>query len=218
MTIQRKTDILLGVFICALVAANLLGGKITTMFGVSVSVGIFAYPLTFLTTDIVAEVHGKSRAKSFVLAGFIATAILFALTVLSVALPAAGRYAYNSEYVLIFKSSLRIIIASLVAFALSQTHDVWAFHFWKEKTKGKFLWLRNNLSTIISQFIDTTVFMFIAFYQLTPKFDFAFIWALILPYYLFKVLFAILDTPLVYLGVKWLKGKEKVGKEVEEKV
>jgi len=67
------------------------------------------------------------------------------------------------------------------------------------------LWLRNNLSTIVSQFIDSTVFMFVAFYALTPKFTVAFIFSLIIPYYLFKVAFAVLDTPFVYLGVKWLK-------------
>ncbi|MFA5318721.1 MAG: queuosine precursor transporter [Patescibacteria group bacterium] len=75
----------------------------------------------------------------------------------------------------------------------------------QEKIGGKWLWLRNNASTIISQFIDTNVFMFIAFYNLTPKFTAAFVFSLVIPYYLFKVLFALLDTPFVYLGVKWLK-------------
>jgi len=96
----------------------------------------------------------------------------------------------------------------LVAFTLSQTHDIWAFNFWKQKTKGRFLWLRNNLSTIVSQFIDSTIFMFIAFYAITPKFTVGFIFSLIIPYWLFKIAFAILDTPLVYAGVKWLREKE----------
>lgn len=101
---------------------------------------------------------------------------------------------------------MRIIIASITAFALAQFHDVWAFHFWKARTKGRFLWLRNNLSTIVSQAIDTFVFMMIAFYQITPKFTFEFVIALAIPFYLFKIAFAILDTPLVYLGVRWLRG------------
>ena len=98
-----------------------------------------------------------------------------------------------------------MMVASLIAFLISQTHDVWAFNLWKEKTGGKYLWLRNNASTIVSQFLDTTVFMFIAFYQFTPKFTVPFIFSLIIPYWLFKVLFAIIDTPFIYLGVWWLK-------------
>jgi len=200
-----KLDILLALFVASLIGANLLGTKITTLLGVSVSVGIFAYPISFLITDIVAEVFGKTKAKKFVLAGFISLILIIILTYISVKLPAAERYSYNNEYSIIFGASIRMIIASMVAFLLAQLHDVWIFHKLKEKTKGKFLWLRNNISTIISQFIDTTIFMFIAFYAVTPKFDVAFIFTLIIPYWLFKIAFAILDTPLVYAGIKWLK-------------
>lgn len=200
-----KLDILMALFITSLVAANLLGTKITTIIGVSVSVGIFAYPLSFLITDIVTEVMGKESAKRFIIAGFASLALVIVLTVLSVALPPAGRYDFNDEYKIIFGASIRIIIASMTAFLLAQLHDIWIFHLLKQKTKNKFLWLRNNLSTIASQLIDTTVFMFIAFYGVTSKFTVGFIFALIIPYWLFKIAFAILDTPLVYLGVKWLK-------------
>jgi len=205
MTQQTKTDILIAVFIAALIAANLLGTKITTILGVSVSVGIFAYPLTFLVTDVIEEVHGKSRTKNLIIAGFVTLILLFILVAISTRLPAAARYEHNEAYTTIFGSSLRMIIASLIAFVISQTHDVWAFDYWKRKTKGKFLWLRNNASTWISQFVDTTIFMFIAFYQISPKFDAAFIFTLIIPYWLFKIAFAALDTPLVYAGVRWLR-------------
>ena len=205
MTLETKTDILIAVFITALVAASLLGTKITTFLGVSVSVGIFAYPLTFLMTDIIEEVHGKEKSKNLIKAGFVSLAILLFLTWLSRILPPAGRYEHNDSYLIVFGTSLRIIFASLIAFLLSQSHDVWAFNFWKIKTQGHFLWLRNNASTWVSQFIDTTIFMFIAFYNISPKFDAMFIFTLIIPYWLFKIIFAALDTPFVYLGVKWLK-------------
>lgn len=202
---EAKLDMLLAVFIASLVAANLLGSKITTILGVAVSVGIFAYPISFLVTDIVAEVMGRERARKFVLAGFISLVLTIGLAYISVKLPSAGRYDYNNEYGIIFGASLRIIIASMVAFGLSQLHDVWAFHKIKEKTRGRFLWLRNNVSTIISQLMDTTIFMFIAFYAITPKFTAGFIAALIIPYWLFKIAFALIDTPLIYLGVRWLR-------------
>ena len=202
---QAKLDILLGLFISTLVAANLLGSKITTIAGVAVSVGIFAYPFSFLITDIVAEVFGKEKTKKFILSGFISLIAVILLTALAIILPPAGRYQFNEEYRIIFSASLRITIASLIAFTLAQYHDVWAFHFWKKKTGGRWLWLRNNLSTIVSQFIDTTIFMFVAFYLITPKFTAEFIFALIIPYWIFKIVFALLDMPLVYAGVKWLK-------------
>ena len=205
MTLENKTDILTGIFFVGLVAANLLGGKITTIFGISVSVAIFTYPLTFLVTDIIAEVHGKAKGYSLVLSGMVCLLILLLITYLSIILPPNARYAHNDSYITVFQASLRFIIASVIAFILSQIHDIWSFHFWKEKTQGRFLWLRNNASTMVSQFIDTVVFMFIAFYQVSPKFDFAFMWHLIIPYYLFKVVFALLDTPFCYLGVNWLK-------------
>ena len=100
-----------------------------------------------------------------------------------------------------------MIIASIIAFVVSQTHDVWAFEFWKKKTHGKMLWLRNNASTMVSQVIDTLLFMMIAFYGISDKFTFGFIITLAIPYYLFKIAFAALDTPFVYLGARWLKGK-----------
>jgi len=204
---QTKTDILISFFIAALMAANLLGTKITTILGVSVSVGIFAYPITFLITDIIEEVHGKKKSQNLIKAGLLTLLFLFILTALCKALPPADRYADNQAYNIVFGNTLRIIIASLIAFLLSQTHDIWAFEFWKTKTNGKLLWLRNNASTWISQLIDTTVFMFIAFYGIAPKFDVLFIITLIIPYWLFKIIFALLDTPFVYLGVKWLRQK-----------
>jgi len=202
---DTKLDILLALFVTCLVVANLLGTKITVIAGVSVSVGIFAYPISFLVTDIVGEVMGKAKANRFVLAGFISLILVVILNTISVLMPPAGRYGLNDCYVKVFSSSIRMTIASLITFLISQYHDVWSFHFWKNKTHGKFLWLRNNLSTIVSQFLDTTIFMFLAFYQMTPKFTVGFIFALIIPYWIFKIIFALLDTPFVYWGVAWLK-------------
>lgn len=202
---DTKLTILISIFISGLIAANLLGNKITTILGVSFSVGIFAYPFTFVVTDIVEEVYGKKKTQGIIYGGMIAIVFVLLLTLLSVYLPPASRFDYNDAYKQVFGVSTRILIASLIAFVISQTHDVWSFNYWKQKTKGKHLWIRNNLSTMSSQFIDTTLFMFIAFYNITPKFSVGFIFSLIIPYWLLKILMAALDTPLVYIGVKWLK-------------
>jgi len=204
---QQKLSILSSVFVAALVAGNLLGTKITTILGVSVSVGIFAYPITFLITDAIEEVFGKKAATHLMYSALAALVLVMIITAVAVILPPATRYDHNDAYTTVFGNTLRIIIASIIAFFLSQTHDIWAFHFWKTQTKGKFLWLRNNLSTIVSQFIDTVIFMFIAFYSLTPKHNAAYMIALIVPYWVLKMVVALADTPFVYLGVWWLKKK-----------
>ncbi len=210
--LEIKTNILLAVFVTALVLANVIGSKITTIFGVVASVGIFAYPLTFLITDAIEEVRGKKVTQVFIYTGFVALIVAIILVWIGLKMPPASFYQNNEAYSIVFSNSIRIIIASMTAFLISQSHDIWAFNFWKQRTHGRFLWLRNNLSTIASQFIDTTLFTFIAFYHMTPAFTVARIFQMIIPYWLLKVGFAFLDTPFVYILVKWLRpdGRKRI--------
>ncbi|MDD4351775.1 MAG: queuosine precursor transporter [Candidatus Gracilibacteria bacterium] len=243
MTTERKRHILLGLFVVALVLANLIGAKITEFptpnwlaaplnviffpiiwffnlilawtgndvlsyhfFNqVRVSVGILTVPVMFLITDIVEEVWGRKVTKEFINVGILGMLFLILITFISVKLPAAERFAeMDAAYRSIFTTSIRMAIASILAFYIAQMHDIWAFHFWKDKTKGKFLWLRNNLSTIASQLLDSSIFMFVAFYHPT-NFPATLVVKLIIPYYIFKILFALLDTPFCYLGVWWVR-------------
>lgn len=209
LNIEMKTNIFLGIFVGSLISANLIGLKIADFGIFQASVGILLFPILFLVTDIVEEVHGKKKAQEFVFIGFVTLILVLIITVIAVILPFAERSLVKDEYTTIFSTTIRIFIASITAFLVAQLHDVWAFNFWKQKTKGKYLWLRNNLSTIVSQFLDTTLFMFIAFYNISPKFNVEYTFTLIIPYWLVKVLFALFDTPFCYLGVRWLSGSKK---------
>ncbi len=200
-----KLQILLGLFVSMLIAMNILGIKIISIFGISASVGIFMVPLAFLISDVVAEVYGKKQAQTFVWSGLIALVVFFIFTWVCVQLPPHARFTSDASYREVFSMSFRIMAASVIAFLLSQLHDIWAFEFWKRVTKGRMLWFRNNASTLAAQAIDTLIFMFIAFYGITPKFDVLFVLQLTWPYYLFKTFFAALDTPLVYIGARWLR-------------
>ncbi|RXA20550.1 VUT family protein [Methanosarcina sp. MSH10X1] len=204
-----KLQILLTIFISCLLLGNLLGNKLIEIFGIVTSVGFLGYPPTFLITDIVEEVKGKETTRIFVHAGFLSLCIAFIFVSLCTGLTPALIYQDNEAYTRIFSSSLRIIVASMAAFLISQHHDIWAFNFWKRKTNGRHLWLRNNLSTIISQLIDSTVFMFVAFYRVTPELNAATVIQMILPLWILKIGFALLDTPFVYLGVRWLASKNE---------
>ncbi len=208
----KSYAILSCLFAGTIVAANLMGTKIIPFFTIGSfqltgSVGIFLFPLSFLITDIVAEIYGPKATRVLITGTLIVLVIVLGVTALATVLPPAERFAAQNEaYVGVFRGSIRIILASIVAFTLSQYHDVWAFDFWKKKTNGRFLWLRNNASTIVSQLIDTVIFMLIAFWGVSDRFTLGFVLgSMVPPYYLLKVLAAALDTPLVYLGVRLMR-------------
>lgn len=208
----RAYVILGAIFTGSIVAANLMGTKVIPFFSIggfefTGSVGILLFPLTFLITDIVAEIYGPKATRTIVAGTLVVLGIVLAVTALATVMPPASRFSeQNAAYVSVFRSSLRIMLASIVAFTLSQYHDVWAFDFWKKRTNGRLLWLRNNASTVVSQLIDTVIFMLIAFWGTNERFTLAFVMgSMVPPYYALKVLAAFADTPLVYLGVSMLR-------------
>ncbi len=205
MKSDNKELFLFALFITSMVLVNTIGTKIISLFNIRVSVGIFFMPVLFLITDIIGEVKGKKRALFFVRISIIMLIFSFLMVALCVVIPPHSSYSLNKEYSNIFGSTLRMTLASLISFAISQNIDIIVFSLVKKITKEKHLWIRNNVSTMISQLFDTTIFMFIAFYNINPKFNTAFIISLIIPYWIFKIIFALLDTPFCYLGVKWLK-------------
>lgn len=201
-----KLDLLISLYVGAIVSAELLGSKVFTLFGLNASVAIFVFPLTFTINDIVAEVYGKERARSILKSAFIILIALFAFTFFATLLPPAARFEESNEsYRHVFNKSQRIILASLVAFFLSERLDVYIFSKIREKLGKSKLWLRNNTSNFIGQFFDTTLFMFLAFY--TPG-RFWFIITLIIPYWILKCVFSVVETPFAYAGVRWLRKGE----------
>jgi uncharacterized integral membrane protein (TIGR00697 family) len=131
--------------------------------------------------------------------GFVALLVVCLLVQISLVWPRAPFWEHDQAYQTILGSTPRIIVASFAAYLLSQFHDVWAFHFWKSKTGAQHLWLRNNLSTVASQFIDSIVFIAIAFYGVLP------IGPLIMGQWIIKLSISLLDTPVVYTIVWMLR-------------
>ena len=195
---MQKTDknllILNGIFITSLLIANVVSAKIVTFGGLVIPAAIVAYPLTFLMTDVIGEIWGKEQANQSVKLGFICQIISLVLIGLSILLPVAPFADNQAEFKGIMAQSFRVVAASLVAYYCSQSWDVWVFHKIREKGTGN-KWLRNNLSTMTSQIIDTAIFITIAFIGTVPN-----IWVMIGSQYLIKCIYALLDTiPFYYL-------------------
>ena len=211
---EHKLNILLALYVGALFASNLLGGKLIPIgFGNrGLSVSIVMFPFLFLITDIVGEVYGKSKAKQFVNIGLMSLFVLLVWQLFAVnitaAVPNLWYEAFNSAYMTVFSLSLTFTIASIVAFYFGQHVDVYTYHVIRKFVGKKHLWLRNNLSTIFGQFVDSSLWVLIAFSPKLISGDFTLVSIysiVIIPYWLAKVLFAFIDTPLCYLGVWWLK-------------
>jgi uncharacterized integral membrane protein (TIGR00697 family) len=198
-------------FIAAISVVNVISAKVVTLFGLTFSVGALVYPITFVCTDTTSEIWGKGDAKKLVWYGLLANVIVVAFIVMAAYYPPADVWSGSNES---FKETLlavpRVFLASMTAYLISQLHDVWAFHFWKGKTEGKLLWLRNNLSTATSQLIDTTVFVLIAFTGTMPASGLV---TVIFGQYVLKLGIAVVDTPVVYLVVKAITGKWAVTSE-----
>jgi len=201
--------ILGSLFITSLVTSNLIFQKFFTWspFGIytfELSVGIIAYPITFLVTDIISEVYGRKRANRLVKAGVFASA--FALLIVVVSTNAtATEWSPISDGIFkqVFGFTFVAVGASLAAYLLAQFLDVQIFHFWKRLTKGKHLWLRNNFSTFASQLVDTaTVLVLLCSFGVI---EWKLFGVLLLNGYLFKVMFALLDTPIIYAAVYFIR-------------
>lgn len=213
----QKFDLLVSVYIFCICVAELMGGKtfpLVNLFGyqLNASVAIFVLPLIFTINDVITEVYGKERTRSIIRSGLITIFLILLFSLFATNLPPSSRFSASEKaYDIIFGLSARIAAASLTAFTLAEFMDVFIFAKIREKFGKQALWFRNNASNFVSQFVDTTVFMFLAFYTLDKSFNenFPFLISLILPYWLLKCFMSVIETPVVYLGVNWLKKDRK---------
>lgn len=206
------STLLVGAYAGALVVAIVIAGKLGAIPGLpnlALSASVFVYSATFIFTDVLAEIWGVKEAKKVVYVGAVLYPLLYITMQFAVNWEPHPVWAANQAgFEATIGNSLRITIASFASFIVSQFHDIWAFHYWKKRTKGKYLWLRNNASTIASQLINTVVFYLIGFYGVFPIIE------LIVFTYLVKIVIALVDTPFVYLAVGYLR-KHGVGQATD---
>ena len=226
---ERTFLVFAGIFLGSMTMLNILGvtrflDMSFELFGMripfSLAVGVLPYPITFLCTDFISEFYGRSRANFVVLVGLGLNLFVVAFLWLGGALPPAPEIvegtglpatdAYDFAFFRVRQLTMGAVVASMCAYMAAQFCDVSLFHFWKRLTKGRHLWLRNNGSTMVSQFIDSFAVIVITHYwarglpidtqaELWPQ-----LWIFIGSSYVFKIAIAAADTLPFYLGVRWL--------------
>lgn len=223
-TADRIYLFLAALFITSLVVSNLIFQKFfywhpfsVRLFGSNLfelSVGILPYPITFLITDLISEIYGKKKANQVVTAGIFASFFSIVILLIAQAVPAIPASPVDdATFDKVFALSPLAVLASMLAYLFAQYIDIRIYHFWKNLTRGKMLWLRNNFSTFASQFIDTfTVIVLLCSFGVLP---WSLFWGLLVSGVLFKILVAALDTPLLYLLVFLFRKKFNL-KENEE--
>lgn len=208
---------LTALFSVVLVLTNIIGAKIFegpfNPVQHALTTGILTYPITFLLTDVVSEIWGAKKANMMVYIGFIMSLVMLAIVQLALYVPAHPFWLtpdnpfgyttvdqYQNAYSSVFSVNGKLLFGSMLAFVVAQLLDVKLFHFFKRLTHGKYLWLRNNASTWVSQLADTFIVNSILFYW-------AFGWEfstgiqVMITIYLYKMFIALVDTPLIYLAV-----------------
>ena len=202
--------LLAGLFITSLVVSNLIFQKFfywypfdIKIFGNSLfelSVGVLPYPITFLITDLISEIYGKKSANQVVITGIFASFFSMGILLIANEVPAIKNSPIDDQtFNEVFALSPIAVLASMIAYLIAQFIDIRIYHFWKNLTKGKMLWFRNNFSTFTSQFVDSL--LVIGLLSIFGVLEWTLFWGLVISSFLFKVLVAALDTPLLYLFV-----------------
>ena len=195
---------LYGVVVLSILMANLHGPKLTIVFGLQTSLGVIIYSGIYFATDLIGEKYGRREAGKAVLVGFAASIMLLLITSLGLLFPPSDKpetAMFSAEVHeamrVLFQYTPRFVIGSLLAYLISQSFDVWVYHFIRRYTGEKHLWLRNNGSTMMSQALDTFVYSVLVWWG-TVSLSTALM--LGLAKYFFKVLIALMDTPFLYLA------------------
>ena len=222
---QKLYLYLAALFITSLVVSNLIFQKFFYWYPFDweimgnslfeLSVGILPYPITFLVTDLISEIFGKRAANRVVVAGILASFFSMSILLLAGIVPALPSSPIDdSTFDSVFALSPIAVLASMMAYLFAQFIDIRIYHFWKNLTKGQHLWLRNNFSTFASQFIDTfTVVGLLCVFDVLAWDAFL---GLLISGVVFKILVALIDTPLLYLSVNWIRSHFKL--EINEEI
>ncbi len=194
---------LYAIIIFNIMLSNLQGPKLTVIFGMETSLGVILYSSIYFATDLLSEKYGRKEAQGAVLLGFIISIIMVLMIFISLLfLPSETVYSHNVHNAMsvLFNFTPIFVFGSLFVYLITQSVDIWIFDAIKKKTNGRHLWLRNNVSTILSQGLDTVLYTLIVW---APIVGFWKAITLAMSKYIIKILIALIDTVFLYWAVEW---------------
>ncbi len=193
--------VLAGIFITNALVAELIGGKLIYVGQAVMSLGILPWPVVFVTTDLINEYFGEKGVRKLSLLTASLIGYTFVLLLIGLQIPAVkgDGLVTDSQFTAVFGQSMLIIVGSITAFLVSQLIDVTIFHFVKNRTGNRMIWLRSTGSTVISQLFDSFIVLGIAFWLPGKMTAETFILSALTGYSV-KLGIAILLTPLIYVG------------------
>lgn len=200
-------DIILGLFVSVLLISNVASTKILLLGPFTFDGGTILFPISYIFGDILTEVYGYCNSRRVIWIGFMAALLMSVILIIVGYLPPAPDWGNQDAYNKILGLTLRIVLASLVAYFAGEFSNSFTLAKLKIATKGRWLWSRTISSTVVGQGIDTALFCTIAFYGVLPS---SLLWAVIVSNYIFKVAFEVIFTPATYAIVRFLKRREGV--------
>lgn len=201
----KHLDTITALFVAVLLISNIASTKIMDLGILSIDGGVIIFPLSYIFGDILTEVYGYKRSRKVIWLGFISALIMSAALMIVGAMPADAQWGLQDAYDSILGLTPRLVIASLIAFFSGEFSNSFILAKMKILTKGKMLWTRTIGSTIVGEFVDTVVFVIVAFYGIFPN---SLILELIIANYLLKTGMEVVLTPVTYKIVGWLKREE----------
>ncbi len=200
-------DIITAFFVTVLLISNIASSKIAAIGPLTLDAGTILFPLSYIIGDSLTEVYGYSKTRRVIWIGFMCNVLMIPIFLIVGALPPSPDWPHQDAYNLILGLTPRIILASMIAYLAGEFSNSFILAKIKIWTRGKYLWMRTIGSTLIGEFLDTFLFILIAFTGVFPTHVLV---ALLLSNYIFKVLVEILFTPITYLIVNKLKKMENV--------
>lgn len=194
----QKKEIRAYVFLTSLVICGLAGSLITAPkivhFGINFPFSNIVFSiLTYPMVDCICELWGKQAARQAVWFGLSSQILVTLIIQLSIIAPHSSFWHLQSQYQLILSTGIKVLMASLIAFATSQILDIFVYQKIKEISQGKKLWLRSNLATYLGQTIDSIIFVSIVFFSYDQKLN------ILVGSILVKIILSFLMTPIVYI-------------------
>lgn len=193
-------------FVSCILISNILASKLISIFGISMTGGVLVFPISYLLGDIITEIYGFKNSKRIIIYGFICNLIMVILFFIAIKLPYPEYWQNQDAFVTTLSNTPRMLLASFIGYLIGGLSNSFVMEYIKNNSKIKYLWFRTILSTIVGEFLDTSIFLLIGFLGTMEIGNLLF---MILCQSLAKILYEVVLTPVTYKAIAYVSKKEE---------